>query len=128
MPIDTYALAEPGLDDVVLRQWERAGLDPALLDVTALAAKSVRAMAVSQLAAPRAVIDNLSAAYLFECVETGDGVRAVLRGGAPVRVIPYEDLGAAAGDQPGEPLPRVRGNELEVTSQAVLKYSNVDDD
>jgi len=116
------------LDEVVERQWARAGLDLALLDASALAVKTVRAMAVSQVTSPRTVIDNLAAAYLFEAVESGDGVRMVLRGGAPVATIPFEDLGAYTGDQAAEPLPRTRGNELETTAQVTIKFANVDDD
>ena len=124
---DIVPATDVPLQVVVERQWQRAGLSSSLLDASALAGLNVRAMAVSQVTSPRQVLDNLAAAYLFEFVESGDGVRTVLRGGAPVATIPYEDLGAYTGDQSGEPLPRTRGNELELTSQVTIKFSNVDD-
>ena len=124
---DTVVLHEPTLEDVVRRQWLRAGLDLAFLDASALASKNVRAMAVSQVTSPRQVIDTLSSAYLFECVESGAIVRMTLRGGAAVLTIPYDDLGASSGD-PIDAFPRTRGNELELPAQVSVKFANIDDD
>jgi hypothetical protein len=126
--IATYQLAEPTHEEALQRQWQRAGLDLALLDASAVSDIFVRAMAVTQLTSPRAVMENLAAAGMYEFVETGDGVKVVKRGGAMVRTIAYEDLGAFTGGEAGEPLPRVRGNELEVAEQVSIKYMNVNDD
>ncbi len=125
-----YALAEPTHAEALTRQWERAGLDADLLDVSAPALSTliVRALAISQLSPPRTTMDNLAASGLYEFVETGDGVKVVMRGGSPVKTIAYEDLGAFNGDTPPDPLPRTRGNELEVTSQVSIKFANVHDD
>lgn len=124
---DRIPLVDVPLDEVVQRQWLRAGLDLAYLDVTDLEDDRVRAMAISQITSPRQVIETLGAAYLFECVESGAMVRMVKRGGAPVVTIPHEDLGATAGDSV-EPFPRTRGNELELPAQVSVKFANVDDD
>lgn len=126
-PAPTVAIFEPTLEDVVERQWERAGLDLAYLDATALADRNVRSMAVSQISSAGQVIENLMAANLFEPVET-DAMLMVPRGGEPVGVIPYEDLGATNGTDIVQPLPMVRGNELELAAQVGIKFSNVDDD
>jgi hypothetical protein len=116
------------LDEVVLRQCQRGGLDASLVDVTALATKNVRALAVTQVTAPRAVIDTLMAAYLFEAFEA-EKLTFVFRGGAPVATIPFADLGAIADstDTP-EPLPLTKSNETEIPQQVVIKFANVDDD
>ncbi len=121
------ALVEPELSDVVKRQWMRSGLDQELLDASALSGKKVHALGVSQITSPRQVIENLAAVYQFEAVES-DHIRMVPRGGAPVAVIPYADMGASTSDPIVEALPRVRGNELEVVSQVTVTYSNIDDD
>lgn len=121
------ALEEVPLDEVVQRQWQRAGLDLAYLDVTQLEGIFVRAMAVSQVTSPRQVIETLGSAYLFECVESGAIVRMVLRGGAPVATLAFDDLGASTGDAV-EAFPRTRGNELELPAQVSVKFANVDDD
>jgi len=120
-------MTDPPLTEVVQRQWQRAGLDLAYLDVVGLAGKNVRAMAVSQVTSPRQIIDTLAAAYLFECVESGAIVRMVPRGGAPVATIAYDDLGATEGESI-DPFPRTRGNELELPAQVNVKFANVDDD
>lgn len=126
-PGQRITLEETPLDEVVQRQWVRAGLDASRIDVTALVGLFVRSMAVTQITSPRQILDMHAQARFFEFVESGDVVKCVLRGGAPVATIPFEDLGASAGD-PVEPLPRKRGNELELPAQATVKFANVDDD
>jgi len=124
---NVYPATDASLDEVVQRQWQRAGLSLSYLDVTDLAGLNVRAMAISQVTAPRQVIETLASAYVFECVESGAIVRMKLRGGAPVLTIPYDDLGGTEGD-PVEAFPRTRGNELELPAQVSVKFANVDDD
>lgn len=121
-------LTEPALREVMKAQWERASLDPALLDADAGADIPVHSLAVSQITSPRQIMDMLASAHLMEFVESGAGVRMVARGGAPVATIPWDDLGASVGDAVAEPLPLVRGNELETPAQWSVKFSNIDDD
>lgn len=116
-------LATPALDDVVSRLCTRSDLTAAQIDVTALASKTVRAMAVSQVTSTRQVLEMLAQAYLYEYVQ-GEKLRAVLRGGASVASIPFDALGASNGD-PVEPLPLRRANDIELPAQVTVKYANM---
>lgn len=112
------------LDGVVSRACLRTGLLTAGdIDVTALASKSVRGMAVSQVTASRAVLENLMRAYHFECVE-GEKLRFVLLGGASALTVPYEDLGCYIDGEPPEPLPLIRRNDIEQPSRVTVKFAN----
>jgi hypothetical protein len=55
--------ADPTLDEVVSNLCQRAGLLPAQFDVTELASKQVRGMAISQVTSTRSVIEMLARAY-----------------------------------------------------------------
>ena len=120
-------IVQPALSDVVSRLCLRTGqLTAADIDVTGLSGPIVRAMAVSQVSTSRNGIETLMAAYLFECVE-GQKLRFVLRGGAPVKTIPYDDL-AAGSDGTAEPLARKRRNDVEVPALVTVRYANVMND
>jgi hypothetical protein len=112
------------LDQVVSRACLRTGLLTAGdIDVTALAGKNVRGMAVSQVTTSRAVLENLMRGYHFECVE-GDKLKFVLLGGASALTVPYEDLGCYIDGEPPEPLPLVRRNDIEQPSRVTVKFAN----
>jgi len=125
--VSTLAASDIPLDEVVERQCERAGLDLAHVDASDLSSLSVRAMAVSQAASPREVIDILAAAYLFESVES-DVLKFVRRGGAPVATLPYAALGAAANESSADPLTLTRTNDIELPARIAVRFANVDDD
>lgn len=126
--VPTYTAASESLEDVVVRQCERAGLDSGDVDASALSALSVRSLAVAQPGPPRVVLDLLASAYAFECVESGGQIKAVLRGGSSAATIAYASMGASAGAEPREPLPLALLNDIETAAQVTVRYVNVSDD
>ena len=84
------ALESVSLQDVVETVCHKAGIDPDFVNAAALAAKEVRALAVTPATA-RQVLDMLSVAFFFEAV-CSNTLRFVNRGGAPVATIPWLDL------------------------------------
>ncbi len=121
-------LSEPTLQTVVEGEHLVAGDDLAFVDATALAPVFVKALPVTQVVSPRQVIESCMAAYFFTAVSSGTGVRYSFLGSAPVATIPYEDLGATAGDVDGERLPIAIANDTEIPAQVFVKYINVNDD
>lgn len=116
------------LDEAVERLHERAGMDLADVDASALASKSLRGFAVTQISTTRTAIEALMAAHFFQAVKD-QGIRYVNRGGSPALTIPYEDLGAVeAGGEPQEPLQIIENNDIEIPAYVAVKYANISDD
>jgi hypothetical protein len=128
--IQVVTIQEETLEDVVEALCLRAGLAASQFDLTQLASvtKPVRAMAIAQVTGTRPILEQLAAAYFFECV-LSDKLYFRLRGGSSVAAIPYEDLGASTDPngsrEPFEIHPR---NELELPAAVALTYRNVDVD
>lgn len=114
------ALVDANLQAVVERLCYRAGLKPSDVDASALADDWVHAFAIPPGPA-KAALDQLAAAYYFECYES-DKLHFVKRGGDPVLTIPYRDLGAEAQLQITDP------NDLELPAQVYVTYQNLNDD
>ncbi|MCX7144430.1 MAG: phage tail protein [Proteobacteria bacterium] len=119
----------PTVASVVSDLCLRAGLTSGQIDATNLASitRTVRSLALSQVAATRTALELLMSAYFFEMV-TSDKIYFRARGAAPVATIPYLELGAAKGEGSSEPLALKQANELELPSQIALTYCNVSDD
>ena len=120
---DVYELQEPTLESVLQDLAIRSGLDESYLDFSSCSGQFVRALAVSQVTTARSVMELLGSAYLHDFVET-DTLKTVARGGSPVETVPYIDMGASLGD-PIEPLPLKRSNDVELSAQVAITYSNV---
>ncbi len=129
-PAGLVTLADEDLADVVSRVCLRGGLTAGQIDVTALSSitKNVRALAVSQITAPRSTLEMLMAAFYFEMLLSEDKIVFVPRGGSSVASIPYADLGASMGGDQPDPLPLKEVNDLEIPAQIALTYINVNDD
>lgn len=123
-----YAVLNDDLKTVVELLCERAGMPSGSYDTSALAVitKPVRSIAISQVGAPRATLEDLMRSHYFGCYVT-DKLYFVPRGGASVATIPFGDLGAYASS-PGEPLALHWGNELELPATVSISYANVDGD
>lgn len=122
--ITTLTPILPGLDDVVSRLCLRTGqLTEDDIDVTALAGKIVRGMAISQVSTTRVTLEMLMGARLIDCVEN-QKIVFVPRGGAPAMTIAYEDLGASP-DGNAEPVPMKRLDDIEVAAAVTVKFANV---
>jgi hypothetical protein len=122
-------LADETLEDVVDALCERAGLPAGSWDATALASitKPVRALAVSQVTPIRTVLEQLAAAYFFDCF-LADKLYFVPRGGAVKATVPAEDLGCGEERPAEEALPKRVGNDTEIPAQIALSYANANAD
>jgi hypothetical protein len=118
------------LTGVVNDLCERAGLDASQIDVTSIAGKTVRSLAVASVTSVRQVLDVLARGHHFQQVETGGKIKFVARGGAPAATVVYDDLGAAedGAQTNGDPLPLLRANDDELPATVTVRYANVDND
>ena len=107
----------------------RAGMPAGTYDAAALASitKPVRALAVADVSATRGTLEQLAAAYFFDCT-LADKLYFRPRGGSAVATIPFEDLGAGPERAAAEPLALVYGSDLELPPQVFVSYINVSDD
>ncbi|WP_148716501.1 hypothetical protein [Chitinolyticbacter meiyuanensis] len=78
------------LDDVVQSEALLAGIGPASLDLTALSGQTV--LGYQATGTSRQGLEPLESMYLFDFVESGNKIKAVLRGGDPVVTIQEDDL------------------------------------
>jgi hypothetical protein len=97
-----------------------AGIEATRVDI-------VRGMPVTSVSPTRQVLANLQTAYFFDSNEAGK-LAFVSRGGLPVAVIPYDDLGASESDSIVEPLPKLLRNDIETPALISVRYSNFSDD
>ena len=125
----TGVLRTETLQDVVQALCENAGMPAGTYDATALASitKPVRSFVLSQVATTRSAIEQLMAAYFFEAYVT-DKIYFVPRGGSVADSIDADDMGAGLESPEDETLPTRIGNELEISAQVDVSYSNVDAD
>ncbi len=101
-----------------------SGIDAAELQLSALAGKSIMGMIIPP-GARRQPLELIASAFMFEWC----GLKAVPRGGAPVATIPWEDLGAVMdGEDPAEPLPLKKRNDIEIPAYIHVKYLNASND
>ncbi len=117
------------LQSVVEALCARSGMPDGTYDATELASitRPVRALAVSQVGATRAVLEQLMTSHAFTaCVD--EVLRFVPRGGDVVATIPYEDLGAAEGEASDQPLEIEIASDLELPAQVAVQYRNTLDD
>lgn len=123
LDVELYSVTEPTLEDVCRRQCFRGGLVEEDVNFTDLATRNVRAMAVTQIVSPDSMLDVLSNCYFFNFKESETLVGEFL-GKDAVATIQYADLGADGN----EPFERNKNNDLELPSQRIAKYMNVEDD
>ena len=128
--LDRVAAGVGDLEDVVTDLCVRSGVSASLVDATALSGISVRGVELSRRGASRDMLDRLSIAYLYDFVESDNGVKFVLRGGASVATVDADDLGAALERLPDSPV-RLEERTLqedEVPFQVDVKFTDVDRD
>ena len=119
------------LDQVVEDICTRAGLDASQVDVTDLASDTVRGFVIERPMPGRSALEPLSAAFAFDCVESGLQLRFVKRGGASVATLTDADLGAHEAGGSKEPPPlRVdaRAQEPELPAELVVNFWSQGDD
>lgn len=117
-------LVVPGtvdLADLVSAHCRRANIPAALLDVSALVGIPVRG--APSAGGVRAALEQLGQVHHFTWA-CDDKLRAVLRGGASVATIPFDDMGAGFDQAAEEPVEIDWGNDNEVPRKLSLTYIN----
>lgn len=109
--------APPTLDVVIISIAQRVGMDPAKIDVSALAGIPVNGLVLSGLYNGGDAIDALRRAFFFDPVEVDGRIVMVPRGRDAVATITAEDLVEAPEDQR-------RGQALEFPRKLHLDYQN----
>lgn len=99
-----------------------AGLTSEQIDVTALT-DVVLGFTRGRVMSARAAIEVLRSAFYFDAVESGDEIRFVKRGAAPVATLTLDDVGAGL-DASTEPLEHDRAQEAELPSSVVVAYQS----
>lgn len=72
----------------------------------------------------RSAIEPLQGAFPFDVIQSGYQIKCVPRGQASVVTIPWEDLGAADGDEQGEILRQSREMDSQLPARTTIKYLN----
>lgn len=126
---DSVTLTDATLQDTVDELCTRAGLTAGQWDSTALAAitKPVRALTVAQVTPVRQVLEQLAAAYFFDCY-LADKLYFVPRGGSVAATPDVDDLGCGEEQAAAELLPVRVANDSEIPAQISLSYLNADAD
>lgn len=126
---DSVTLVDATLQDTVDELCERAGLDASQWDSSGLAGitQPVRALIVAQVAPVRTVLEQLAAAYFFDCY-LADKLYFVRRSGSIAATPSTDDLGCGEEQAAAELLPvRVQADN-EIPAQISLSYLNADAD
>jgi hypothetical protein len=106
---------------------QAAGMQAWQYDAADLSAQDVKALAITQPAAVRTTLEQLAAAYFFECT-LRDKIYLRPRAEDPVDSVPFADLAAAADAAAAEPLMLTVANDLEQPPQVAVAYANLLDD
>jgi hypothetical protein len=114
----------PTLQAVVSGICTRAGLSAGQIDVTALSG-TVDGVAYTRGGSGRSLLDSLRAAYWFDAVESGNKIRFVPRGGAPVAALTVADL---AADDDGAALVSEREHDEALPERVAVAYAARDSD
>ena len=70
----------------------------------------------------RAALEPLQGAFPFDVIPSGYQIKCVPRGQASVATIPWEDLGATDGDEPGDVLQQSREMDTQLPARTNIKY------
>jgi putative tail protein len=124
----SIAPAPSGLDEIVEAECLQSNLLTAAdLDVTGLAADTVRGYRVSDTGPIRASLEPLSMVWPFDVRMHGYKLQFVRRGGASVASIPAADLDARMeGSDPGPLLTLPRDMDSQLPQKVVLGFLDVD--
>lgn len=131
--LGTTAAAAPvcvDLSDVIANQCAAAGLlsnQYNTQNIPRTDAYKVCALAVTQIAAARATLEQLASAYFVECT-LRDKLYFRPRAEAPVETIAFCDLAAAQDAPAAEPLALTVASDLELPPQVAVGYANLLDD
>ena len=116
------------LADIVTDLSLAAGLTEDDIDVSELT-DLVLGYVLARQGTTRGAIEQLMVGYSFDAVQSGEVIKFVKRGKAPVIAFAADDLAAhsAGGDMP-VPLPITRADELTLPNAVSIRYTDVDAD
>ena len=104
----------------------RAGLDPALIDVSGLWG-AVEGYVISALEAPRASISTLARHFGFDAVESEGRIRFLMRGRAASVTVTPDSMVAASSSQ-GDVMELTRAQETELPQALKWQVARADED
>lgn len=70
----------------------------------------------------REALEPLQTAFPFDVVQSGYKIKFIPRGQAPVATIPWEDLGATDGEEPGEIFKQSREMDSQLPAKTTVSY------
>lgn len=70
----------------------------------------------------RSALEPLATAFQFDVIQSGYKIKFVPRGGASVLTVPYEDLGATAGDTPDSVFNQSREMDTQLPAKTTVSY------
>jgi len=123
----TYTITNNSLEDVVGNLCASSGLAITNYATAELAATEVKALAITQVSPVRATIEQLAAAFFFECT-LRDKLYFRPRAEEPVDTLLFADLAAAQDAPAAEPLALTVASDLELPPQVAVTYANLLDD
>jgi hypothetical protein len=127
-PSTAYRVAAGSADlaDIVRDICVLSGLSTGQIDVDDLVGQEVLGFTSARRTSARSVIEPLRAAFFFDAVESGNVIRFVRRGGAPVAALTLDDL-AAGAEQASEddPVLSDHGQEAELPRVVSVAYKSV---
>lgn len=91
--LERQNVAGEDLAQVVLEEMTLTGIDPSLLELSALEGTIVQGYPITRNTDAKSIIAILGQAYFFDIVESDNLLKAIVRGNAPVITIPESDLG-----------------------------------
>lgn len=124
-----FAPELPTLREVVQDLCDRAGLDAAQVDASALdnITQPVRSLAVVNVMPQRSVLEALATSHVYECA-LSDKLFFFPRATTPVESIPFKTLGAAPDAASLDPFAPTIGSDVEIPAQACVRYINTEND
>jgi len=120
----------PSYAEVQAAICDRCGLTPDQYDVSDLDSITRRVCSLpwSQVSPGRDPTGRLMSSGYYE-LTVSDKLYFRVRGGAPVALIEFDELGAVEGSGPsGEPLPLKQATDIELPAKVALSYANLDND
>lgn len=109
------------LSQIIEEECATASLITALDIDTSMITAEVRGYRVNG-GSIRSALEPLQGAFPFDVIPSGYQIKCVPRGQTSVATIPWEDLGATDGDQPGDILPQSREMDSQLPARTTIKY------
>lgn len=114
------------LNTILSNYWQACGIPSSMIDLTATDGITVDGYTAE--GGGKHVTDELAAAFFFETVNDGAGLKTLLRGQASVATIPYADCGVGVDEAKQEPIELDTDSAAEVPRRISLSAANSEAD